>query len=105
MEDVVFEFAFERGHGEELEVDGTAVAVVVAGVGYARTDGGANPQFFLKFAREGLLGGFAGLDLSAGNLPLQRHWLIGAALADEYEAVADQQPSYNETERGARWAR
>src|SRR3569623_2047551 len=38
VEDFVLEFAFERGDCVELEVDGTAVAVVVADVSNVRGD-------------------------------------------------------------------
>ena len=47
-------------------------------------------ELFVELAGEGLLGGFAGLDLAAGELPFEAHGLIGAALADEdlgFEAV------------------
>ena len=81
------------------------MAIVVADVGYARSDGGVNAQFFLQFADEGLLGAFAWFDFSAGKLPLQSHGLVGAALADQDQAVANQQSSNDEAKGGARRAR
>jgi hypothetical protein len=90
VEDLVLEFALERGDGEELQVDCAAVAVVVANVGDARADGGANSEFFLKLPREGLLRSFALFDFAAGELPLQCHGLIGAPLTDQYQTVSNQ---------------
>ncbi len=83
VEDAVGELAGELSYGEELQVDGAAVAVAVADLGDARADGGGDAELFFEFAGEGLFGGFAGLDLAAGKLPLEAHGLVGAALADE----------------------
>ena len=66
-----------------MQVDGAAVSVFVTDAGYATADGGGDAQLFVEFADEGLLGGLAGLDLSAGELPFEAHGLIGAALADQ----------------------
>ena len=68
---------------EEFQVDSSAVAVFVADVGYAAADGGGDSELFFELAGEGLLGGFAGLDLAAGELPFKAHRLVGAALAHE----------------------
>ncbi len=43
----------------------------------------ADAEFFVEFAGERLLGGFARLDLAAGKLPFEAHGLVGPALADE----------------------
>ena len=83
VEDAVIEFAGEVADGEELKVDGAAVAVAVAQLGDARADDGGDAEFFVEFAAEGLLGGFAGFDLSAGELPLETHGLVGPALANQ----------------------
>jgi hypothetical protein len=83
LEDAVVELALEVADEEELDLDGTAVAVGVVNDGDALADGGIDAELFLKFADEGLLGGFAGFDLAAGELPLEAHGLIGAALADK----------------------
>ena len=97
MEDLVFELAFEGGDGEKLQVDGAAVAVVMADVGDARADFCVDSEFFLEFASKGLFRAFAMLDFAAGKLPLQRHRLIGASLADQDSSVANQQPCDNKT--------
>lgn len=81
--DAVGELALEAADGEELEIDGAAVAVVVADVGDEGADGGVDAEFFVELAAEGLLGGFSGLDFASGKLPLEAHGLIGAALTDE----------------------
>ena len=52
------------------------------------TDGGGDAELFVKFAGEGDFGGFAELDLAAGELPLEAHGLVGLALADEDLGVA-----------------
>ncbi len=83
LEDAVGELAVVVEDGEELDFDGAAVAVVVADGGDAGADGGVDAELFVELAGEGLLGGFAGFDLAAGELPLEGHGLVGAALADE----------------------
>ena len=49
----------------------------------AAADLGGDAELFVELAGEGLLGGFAQFDLAAGELPLEAHGLVGAALADE----------------------
>ena len=83
VEDAVVEFAGEVADGEELQVDGAAVAIAVADLGDAGADDGGDAEFFVEFAGEGLLGGFAEFDLAAGELPLEAHGLVGTALADQ----------------------
>ena len=81
--DVVGEFAEIFADAEELDLDGTAVAIGVADRSDVVADGGVDAEFFGEFAGEGFDGGFAGLDFAAGELPLEAHGLVGAALADE----------------------
>ncbi len=83
VEDAVVEVAVEVVDDEELQVDGAAVAVLVADAGYAAAYCGGDAQLFVEFACQGSLGGLAGFDLSAGELPLEAHGLVGAALTDE----------------------
>jgi hypothetical protein len=73
--------------GEELDLDGAAVAVGVPDGRDVGADDGCNAEFLAEFAGQSLFGAFAGLDLAAGELPLERHGLIGAALADEDLAI------------------
>ncbi len=68
---------------EEFDFDGAAVAVGVADGGDAVADGGVDAELFGELAGEGFDGGFAGLNFATGELPLEAHGLIGAALADE----------------------
>jgi len=105
VEDLVLKFAFKRGYGVELQVDCTAVAVVMADVGNVRSDDGADAEFFVEFAGESLLGALSLFNFPAGKLPLQGHWLIGAALADQDETIANQQSCNDETEGRSRRAR
>ena len=105
VEDFVLQLSIERGHGEELQVDGAAVAIVVADVGNTGSDFCEDAQFFLEFAGESLFRTFALFYFPAGKLPLQRHWLVGATLADQDHSIANQQTCYNEAESGTRWAR
>ena len=88
-----------------MQIDGAAVTIVVANVGNARPNFCVNPQLFLEFASKGLFRTFALFDLAAGKLPLQRHRLIGTALADQDKALANQQPCNDEAERGSQWSR
>src|ERR1700729_2927489 len=69
MEDAVFEFPTEFMHGEELQVDGTPVTVIVANVGDVAADFGRNAELLVQFTGEGLLRGFAGFDFPAWKLP------------------------------------
>jgi len=99
LEDAVFDLAGELFDGEELEIDGAAVAVVVADVGDPGADLSGDTELLIELAGEGLLGTFAGLDLAAGKLPLQGHGLVGAPLADEHLAGPDHQSGCHQTKR------
>src|ERR1035441_6472433 len=59
--DAALDLAGELMNGKELQIDGAAMAVVVAYAGDAEADGGANAEFFVQFAGQRLLGAFAGL--------------------------------------------
>jgi len=85
-------------YGEELEVNGAAVAVVVADVRDAWADGGVDAEFFVEFAGEGLFWTFAGLYFAAGKFPLEGHWLVGASLADEDAAAAEHECCYDQAQ-------
>ncbi len=100
---ILFSISPSNGrHGKELQVDGAAMAVVVADVGDVRADFGADAEFFLEFARERLLGAFAVFDLAAGKLPLQGHGLVGSSLANQDQAITNQKARHHKTERGTR---
>ena len=105
LEDLVFEFALEGRNSEELKVDRSAMAIVVADVCDARADGGKDAEFFLEFPGERLFRAFAVLDFTAGELPLEGHGLIGPALANQDLSVPNQQACGDETERGTGRAR
>jgi hypothetical protein len=105
LEDLVLEFALERGNGEEPQVNGSAMAVVVPDMGDMLSDRRADAEFFLQLAQKRLLRGFAWFDFASGELPLQRHGLIGPPLTDQDPAVPNQQPGHNKTERRADRAR
>ena len=83
IEDVVLDFACEFADGKKLQVDGTAVTVIMADAGNGRADNGLNAQLFVKFASERLLRSLTGLNLAAWEFPFEGHDLVGAALADE----------------------
>ena len=99
-ENAILQVAAEFPDGKELQVHRSAVAIIVADVGDARPDAGVDAQFFVKFANQGLFGGFAGLDFSARELPLQGHGLIGTALANEHFTAAYDEGGGHKTERG-----
>jgi len=60
-----------------------------------------NTKLFIQFAGKRLFRALAGLDLAAGELPLQRHGLIRTALTDEDFAAAHDERSRNKTKGGA----
>ncbi len=68
---------------EELKVDGAAVAIAMADLRDPAADDGRDAELLFELADEGMLGGLAGLDLAAGELPFEAHGLVRAALADE----------------------
>jgi hypothetical protein len=105
VEDFVLQLALEGWHGEELQIDCSTMAVVVADTGYALSDLCVDAQFFIEFASEGLFGAFTLLNFAAGKLPLQRHRLVGAALADQDQSIANEQTCHNKAEGGTLWAR
>lgn len=88
VEDVIDDFALKGANGKELEVYCSPVAVGVMNTGDKGTDLGADSQFLVELASESLLGSFAGLDFTAGELPLEGHGLVDAALADENGVTA-----------------
>ncbi len=99
-EDAVLEVAGEVAHSVKLQVHRAAMTVVVADVSDAGADLGLDAEFFMELAGEGLLGRLAGFDFASGEFPLERHGLVGAALADEHLAVADNERRRDKPERG-----
>ena len=99
--DLVVDRAGELVDSKELQVDGAAVAVVVADAGDGLANGGLDAEFFRKFAGEGLLRTFTGFDFSAGKLPQQGHGLIGAPLPDEDLSLAHDEGGRDKTQSGA----
>ncbi len=65
------------------------IVIGVAGKGQRRQAGflDDDADLLMQFADQGRFRPLAGLDLAAGKLPLERHGLIGAALADEDLAI------------------
>ena len=96
--DVVDDFAGKLAHREELQIDSTAVTVIMADAGDAGANGGAYAEFFVQLAGQRLLGTFAGLDLAAGELPLMRHRLFRTALTNQHLATAHNERSSHKTE-------
>ena len=94
--DLVFELAFKGVDGKKLEINGAAVAIVMADVGDALANGGLDSELFIQFPSKSLFRTFASLDLAAGKLPLQGHRLIGTSLAYQHFAVANEKPRGNE---------
>jgi hypothetical protein len=84
VEDTVVQVAVELIHDEELQVDGSAVAVLMADAGDAAANGGGDAKLLVKLADEGLFVGLASLNLAPRELPLQAHGLVGTALADQH---------------------
>jgi len=95
--DLVLEFAFKGVDCKKLQIDGAAVAIVMADVCDAPANGGFDSELFVQFPSKGLFRTLASLDLAAGKLPLQGHRLIGASLAYEHFAAANEKARSNET--------
>ncbi len=98
FENLIFDFVAEFVDGEELQIDGAAVAVVVADMGDFVADGGVDTEFFVELAGESFFGAFAGLNFAAGKLPLEGHGLIGSTLADEHFIAAEHESCYDEAQ-------
>ena len=86
-------------YGEELQVDRASVAIGVADTGDAGANPGGDSQFFIEFARQGLLGGLSELDFAAGKLPFEGHRLVGTPLADEDGISPQNEGSSDEAHR------
>jgi hypothetical protein len=67
---------------EELQIHRPAVTIIVPNVSDVTADSSGDSKLLVQFARQGLFGGFALLNLAPWELPLQCHRLIGAALAN-----------------------
>ncbi len=104
-EDAIFDLAVEGVDGEKLNVHRAAVSIVVSNVSDQRADDGLDAQLLIQLSSQGCFGSFAGLDLSAGKLPLEGHGLLRAALADEHVRAAQHEGRNHETERSdTRWS-
>jgi len=66
-----------------------------------RADGGLDAQFLVQLAGQSLLRALAGLDLTAGKFPQQRHRLVGTALTDQHFAAAHDQRRRHKAQRRA----
>lgn len=103
--DLVIDFAGELVDGKELQVDGTAMTVVVTDASNRTANGGLYAELFVQFAGQCLLRAFAGLDFSTRKLPQRRHRLIGAALTDQNLSATYNQGSRHKAEGRAIWPR
>ena len=100
LEDAVLDFAGKLVHREKLQVDGAAMTIIMPNVRDARRRSGVNAQFLVEFAGQRLLRALARLDLAPGKLPLQRHRLVGTALANQNFAALHDQRGRNKTKGG-----
>src|SRR6185437_2452948 len=105
VENLILDFAGELPDSEELQIDGAAVAVIVADANDCGADNCLDTKFFVKLARQCLLRTFAGLDLAPGKFPLQGHNLVGAALAYEQLTITDDEGGRYKPKRRAWLAR
>src|SRR5690606_34717015 len=80
--------ARELRHAIEDEQDGRAPRVAVLVTGDLVSDLSGDAEFLGQLALEGLTRRFPGLDLAAGELPLERVRVAGLALANQDETVA-----------------
>lgn len=95
LKDEVLDLAGVIADKEELQVDCSAAAIVVAHVRDAGADDGFDAEFFCQLAAQRLFGGFARLDLATGELPLRGERLVWPALADEHLVAAQDQTDDN----------
>jgi len=91
VEDAVGDLAAEFADREELQIDGAAAAIGVAGASDAGAYLGGDAELFVEFAGKGFFGALAGFHFTAGKLPLESHRLVGTALTDEHLAAAQDQ--------------
>ena len=82
----IHRLAAELRHAIEQEPDGRAVAVSDVIMRHLSADPGFDGELFAEFARQGVAGIFAGLDLAARELPLQC-MAAASALANQDAAV------------------
>ena len=103
--DAVLHLAAELVHGEKLQVDCAAMAIVVPNMGDTRPDHRLDAQLFFQFAGQRLFRALASLDLAAGKLPVRSHGLVRPPLADQNFAAAHNQRRRNKAQGGTCWAR
>jgi hypothetical protein len=101
LENAILKLPSELMHGKELQIHSAAMTIVVANVSDLRTNFSLNPKLFVQLPCEGLFGAFASLNLSTRELPLQRHRLVGAALADQNFAATNNQRGRDKTKCGS----
>jgi len=81
--DAVLQFILEAVNGVEMQVDGVAVGVGMEDASDLGADFGEDAELFFQFAAQGLRRRFSGLDLAAGEFPLERERLVLSALTAE----------------------
>lgn len=101
IENAIYEFSLELINGEELQIDCTAVSIIVDDARNGRTDDSLNSKFFLKLAYKRLFRRFSRLDFAAWKLPLEFHGMPGGALANQH-LVATQDEGCGHQSDGSR---
>lgn len=96
----LFEFVIDRdagevGDAEEDQIDrGTLVVAELVTLEFC-ADSGLNPEFFSKLPGESCLGGFAWINLAAGEFPLKAMPVVAFALTDEdFSGMSDDARHY-----------
>ncbi len=97
---MVLNLTVKLADGEELEIDGAAMAIIVADSSDRGTDNRLDTQFFAQFACQCLLCAFARFDFAARKLPFERHHLVATALADEDLALTHNEARSYEAKSG-----
>ncbi len=95
FENAVFDFALPACHPEEDQKDGTLCRIGEFVASYFGPDPGFDAEFFAQFPAQRRFGGFAQLDLSAGEFPLKCVWLVRAAPADQDGIAALEYAGYD----------
>src|SRR5689334_10456956 len=88
FKDLVFQLAFKCAHFIEAQLDDSTATVLMPDLRDLIPDIGIDSQLLFEFALQRIFRLFAGFDFSAGELPLECHWLVWSSLANQDFAIA-----------------
>ena len=86
-EDAVLNLSLILADDVEAEFDHSAIGILVLNPCDLIADRGDDPELFFQFAAQRVARLLTLFDLSAGELPLERHGLVSRALANQELAI------------------